>query len=72
MEEVNTLKDTVRIAKIDEQEVRYSACSEKRETYQWQEENSGWVYLGKGAIWTINGIKQNSDTEYHFWKAPTF
>ncbi len=55
-------------AKINGEEVEYDICSQARETLIEQEKKFGWVYLGKGVIWTIRGIKQNFKKEHHFWK----
>lgn len=55
-------------AKINGEEVEYDTCAQSRETHIEQEKKFGWVYLGKGVIWAINGIKQNFEEEHHFWK----
>lgn len=68
MEEIERNEDHITVAQIGGKNVSYDVCCDNRETYRWQEENTGWRYLGKGVIWSINGASQNSKRVLHFWK----
>lgn len=68
MKEMMSGESQVCTAKINGEEVEYDICSQSRERHIEQEEEFGWVYLGKGVIWSIYGIKQIGESQYHFWK----
>lgn len=61
-------KEPIRIALIDGKEVKYFACSSRRNTYKKQEKNGHFEYIGKGIIWTIDGVQQSGNRKLHFWK----
>ena len=47
------------VVQIGGKNVSYDVCCDNRETYRWQEENTGWRYLGKGvanAVANVNGV----------------
>ena len=63
MKLLNFKEDYIRIAKLENgDEVPYDLCSENNDSHP------NFKYIGFGAIWTINGINQNSEKKYHFFK----
>lgn len=54
-----------RLALLDDgQIVPYDACSQK----EYEPSYNNVVYLGRGTIWSIHGVKQTGTTIYHFWR----
>ena len=58
-----TLEPT-RKAKIGGEVVSYDLCSENRNAYS---DCKNARYIGKGFIYTINGVDNSSETPYHFF-----
>jgi len=56
-------QEPIRIAKLENgEEVPYDLCSENNDGHP------NFKYIGFGTIWTINGVNQNSERKYHFFK----
>lgn len=56
--------DPIRVAVIDDKQKPYDACSIKRDAY----DPNKFRYIGKGVIYSIDGVTQLSTIEYFFFK----
>ncbi len=62
-----TEEQMVRIAMIDNIEVRYDVCSQNINSYD-NEPALKIEYLGYGIIWKINDVMQGGFDKYYFWR----
>lgn len=56
---------SVCIALIDGEELKYDFASDNRDAYPTVNNK---VYLGKGIIYKVNGVRQTFTNEEHFWR----
>ena len=57
-------KPHVCVALIDGEKLHYTLCADCKDAYPDIKDKE---YLGKGVIYSINGVLQNSKEECHFW-----
>ena len=51
-----------RIALINGRTIAYDACTSTADA-----PGNGWVCMGKGTIYSINGVRQTGDAQFWFW-----
>lgn len=61
---IETFNKSVKIATIKGKKVEYDFCSEEENTYTDIKKKK---YLGRGTIFSVNGVEQSGKQEHHFW-----
>ena len=60
------MRAKTRMAKLNNGKlVHYDACADKRIVPSYRK---AFRYIGKGAIFSINGVEQNRDKQRYFWE----